>query len=132
MKIPCGDDHWVPYDANISPVENLYDKPDNLDPQPEFPLRTKMVFYKETNWDLPKIEILEGDLFQTQQADTTTDTTPQNIPTTTTDEPVVFPWAPLLLVVWIMGLVWWCSVFLRPSVRRPKGTKTKKKLAKDV
>jgi Glycosyltransferase (GlcNAc) len=31
---------YVAYNANISPFENLHDKPDDLDPQPEFPLRT--------------------------------------------------------------------------------------------
>jgi Glycosyltransferase (GlcNAc) len=31
---------YVKYDASISPFENLHDKPDDLDPQPEFPLRT--------------------------------------------------------------------------------------------
>lgn len=31
---------YITYDANVSPYENLHDKPDDLDPQPEFPLRT--------------------------------------------------------------------------------------------
>jgi len=31
---------WVPYDLTIPPTENLYEDADDLDPQPEYPLRT--------------------------------------------------------------------------------------------
>jgi Glycosyltransferase (GlcNAc) len=43
----CAQLEWVPYDPSISPLDNMYDKPDNLDPQPEFPLRTNFVFYEQ-------------------------------------------------------------------------------------
>ena len=31
--VQCSGHEWVPYDTNISPQENLYNNPDNLDPQ---------------------------------------------------------------------------------------------------
>ena len=31
--VKCIGHEWVPYDTNISPQENLYNNPDNLDPQ---------------------------------------------------------------------------------------------------
>eukprot|EP00529_Nitzschia_sp_RCC80_P023786 CAMPEP_0113522820 /NCGR_PEP_ID=MMETSP0014_2-20120614/45390_1 /TAXON_ID=2857 /ORGANISM="Nitzschia sp." /LENGTH=465 /DNA_ID=CAMNT_0000420897 /DNA_START=119 /DNA_END=1512 /DNA_ORIENTATION=+ /assembly_acc=CAM_ASM_000159 len=65
--LPCGNFAWVPYDPNISPVENLYDNPDDLDPQPEYPLRTKMVYYKEVDAIVSDLEILEGDLHPAQR-----------------------------------------------------------------
>lgn len=128
FKLSCGDDQWVPYDMNISPVDNMYDKPDDLDPQPEFPLRTEMVFYKETLWDPPKIEILEGDIFERSSS------TAEKPPPPTLDKPV-FPSALLLLVLWVGGLVLWCYVFLRPmslSLRGPVHPRKKKNVTKLV
>jgi hypothetical protein len=127
----CGDDQWVPYDMNISPVDNLYDKPDNLDPQPEFPLRTEMVFYKETLWEPPKIEILEGDILERSDSST------GKILPTTVDKPV-FPSALLLLVLWVGGLVLWCCIFLPPmslglqGPTHPRKKRNAMKLVKNV
>ena len=36
----CDELEWVPYDWAIPPSEHLYEDADDLDPQPEFPLRT--------------------------------------------------------------------------------------------
>lgn len=53
---------WVPYDFDISPTENLFNHPDNLDPQPEYPQRTKCVFYEEEVANAASIDVLEGDI----------------------------------------------------------------------
>lgn len=37
----CGSLEWVPYDLSITPLQNLFDHADDLDPQPEFPIRVK-------------------------------------------------------------------------------------------
>lgn len=42
----CTGHEWIPYDATILPTENLFNNPDNLDPQPEYPLRTNLTFYE--------------------------------------------------------------------------------------
>lgn len=36
----CDQLQWIPYDWTIQASENLYEDADDLDPQPEFPLRT--------------------------------------------------------------------------------------------
>jgi hypothetical protein len=38
----CDQLQWVPYDLTMPPSEHLYEDADDLDPQPEFPLRTTM------------------------------------------------------------------------------------------
>lgn len=43
----CTGHQWVPYDMSISPIEQLYNNPNNLDPQPEFPMRTQMIYYQQ-------------------------------------------------------------------------------------
>lgn len=128
-KLPCGDDEWVPYDSNISPVANLYDKPDDLDPQPEFPLRTEFTFYIGQEWEPPKLEILEGDVLG--EDGTVTQAKQQDAATT---EPSSYPSAFVLTVLWILGLCAWCSFFLRsgssPTLRRKKSSSAK--MVKDV
>jgi len=132
LQLPCGKDEWVPYDLNISPIENLYDKPDNLDPQPEFPLRTELVFYKQETWEPPKLEILEGDLLGDEAMMS------HNNNQAADDQPT-FPTTILLLVLWVIGLCFWCFVFLRstasPGLRRKKTvrkTDRSAKMVKDV
>ena len=117
---------------NISPVENLYDKPDDLDPQPEFPLRSEMVFYKESERVLPQLEVLEGDVLGEDSTST------QNEKFVAVEQ-TSFPSALLLLVLWVIGLIAWCSVFLRSGsssgLRRKKGVQKKRnnpKVAKDA
>jgi hypothetical protein len=43
----CANLKFVPYDTQISPADNLYDNPNDLDTQPEFPRRTDLIFYKQ-------------------------------------------------------------------------------------
>lgn len=78
----------------------MYSNPDDLDSQPEFPLRDKMVYYKEVEESLPDLEVLEGDIHPAQigmsASSTTTSTQPSN-----------FPSATLLLLLWIIGLALW-------------------------
>eukprot|EP00538_Stauroneis_constricta_P002268 CAMPEP_0119557434 /NCGR_PEP_ID=MMETSP1352-20130426/9100_1 /TAXON_ID=265584 /ORGANISM="Stauroneis constricta, Strain CCMP1120" /LENGTH=510 /DNA_ID=CAMNT_0007604541 /DNA_START=109 /DNA_END=1637 /DNA_ORIENTATION=- len=40
----CANDTWVPYDANTSPMENLFSNPNDLEPQPEFVFRMNPTF----------------------------------------------------------------------------------------
>lgn len=113
-------------------MANLYDKPDDLDPQPEFPLRTELTFYKDEAWEPPKLEILEGDVMgevgSPKQASSRSVVTEQSN----------FPSAVLMLILWILGLCAWCSMFLQPvsssSLRTKKSRKksSSTKMAKDV
>jgi len=111
LSLPCGKQAWVPYDANISPMENLFDKPDDLDPQPEYPLRKKMTFYKK-EIQPPSPEVLEGDV--------------------ASDTPVIrsaFPSTSMLLSLWILGLIMWCMAFMPTSSssrKRPRQKRVQK------
>lgn len=114
---------------NISPVDNLYDKPDNLDPQPEFPLRTELTFYKEESWESQKLEMLEGDVLG---EDGSAVQNSRQI----TEEPSAFPSVMLLFVLWMIGLCFWCFFFLRstasPGLRRKKAPRKKNSNVKTV
>lgn len=114
-KIPCGDDEWVPYDSNILPTENLYDKPDNLDAQPEFPLRTKFAFYKEAPGS--------GLVFDGESVDDGDAMTP----TTASVDESTFPSATILLLLWIIGLCAWCGTFVGPTPSTQPAVGSKKR-----
>jgi hypothetical protein len=103
----------VPYDANISPVQNLFEQPDNLDPQPEYPVRTELTFYKEVLQEPLTLEILEGDVMEQKEESAGSPGT-----MTTTTSP--FPSALLLLTLWVFGLIAWCAVFKGPASSKKK------------
>ena len=92
-------------------MENLFDKPDDLDPQPEYPLRKKMTFYKK-EIQPPSPEVLEGDV--------------------ASDTPVTrsaFPSTSMLLSLWILGLIMWCMAFMPTSSssrKRPRQKRVQK------
>jgi hypothetical protein len=57
---------YVPYDNTISPTDNLYDNPNDLDYQPDYPLRTDLKYYErvEQVYEAPfssKISIDSGE-----------------------------------------------------------------------
>ena len=119
QSMDCGSKSWVAYDTAISPLENLYDKPTDLDPQPEYTYRTEFVYYQET-------------------ADTTTDAL-AGIESERQAEPIVpsntnAPSTMTLLVLWVFGLMVWCFVFVNHGGAGKEATKRRKKAAgnKDV
>lgn len=113
----CTGFQWVPYDVNISPGENLFDAPDDLDAQPEYPLRTELTFYKE------EVEVEEnhnldglGDVMKTSPK-------------------AVLPSISVLLPLWILGLIIWYMTFAASdsTSRRARMRKKKKAMSqKDV
>ena len=120
-EAPCMGHQWVPYDINISPVENLFDKPDDLDAQPEYPLRTELAFYKEDIEARHNLESLDRDIMEDSQ----------QIP-----HPSPFPSTFVLLPLWLLGLVVWYMTFATGSASKASKTparKAKKKVSqKDV
>jgi hypothetical protein len=79
----------------------LYEDADDLDPQPEFPLRTELTFYEEIDQpvglqiDLGSDPILEQrKVYETHQEDS--------------NELPVFT----IFTLWMFGLVVWCVVFV--------------------
>uniref|UniRef100_A0A7S1VEF1 Uncharacterized protein n=1 Tax=Grammatophora oceanica TaxID=210454 RepID=A0A7S1VEF1_9STRA len=129
----CGSKQWVPYDTSISPIENMFSKPTDLDPQPEFPLRTETVFYHETEQPpgIPELEIPDGAVAPKQQQlqeKSSSLRTGEVVAPPSSGPPTV-----LLFVLWVFGLIVWCMVFVntnsggskKPRRRRKGGTSSK-------
>lgn len=132
----CVGHSWVPFDPNISPTENLFDKPDNLDPQPEYPLRTKNVFYQqiENGIPMPKLKIdLSGGTAEIRDERHMAEAAPAS-----PDEMLASSLPPfsLIIVLWVFGLVVWCAMFMnpmaQPSVKTAIKKRRKQAVAKDM
>lgn len=102
----CSGASWVPYDASISPVENLFDNPDNLDPQPEFILRSELVYYQQVMVESPKA------VYIPTQAEHHLDSFPVKH---TYESKSSLPSLPILFILWIFGLMLWCLFCMPPS-----------------
>jgi hypothetical protein len=91
----------------------LYDNANDLDPQPIFPLRTELKFYRQEGRD-PVSRIAQELTDQQQPA-------VQPIEATNT------PPAATIFTLWIFGLMVWCVAFITrgesgPPARRSKGS----------
>ncbi len=115
----CSGAQWVPYDASISPVDNLFDNPDNLDPQPEFPLRSEMVFYEQVVLKSPHAAYNPP----------RTEYHPVSVSVPVNDTQSSLPSLPVLFILWVLGLVFWCLFCMKPSNRK---TRPKKKKSLDL
>jgi len=132
----CVGHEWVPYDVSISPTDNLFDKPDNLDPQPEYPLRTNLVFYQQAEQAAPKIRISINDqghaevkqagsrnmLGEGQRAAPAAGEVNLEY-----DQRPTLPSFSLLFVLWVFGMCVWCAMFLTPD---GGGSRAKRKAKK--
>jgi hypothetical protein len=114
-NLKCTGHEWVPYDFETSPTDNLYVSPDNLDPQPEYPLRTKLVYYQQVTQ--PFYEIEDGDvaaaaatLDRRLPLIRNSDGFADNSLATTTNMPPIS----VLLVFWLFGLLVWYIMFMLP------------------
>lgn len=116
----CSGASWVPYDASISPVENLFDNPDNLDPQPEFPLRSDLVFYQQVILESPN-QVDTPTLGEIQPGSSSINRTHASQSS--------LPSLPLLFILWILGLIAWCTFCMAPSSTK---SRPKKKRSSDL
>ena len=115
----CSGASWVPYDASISPVENLYDDADNLDPQPQFPLRTALTYYEQVEEAAPAEDVeLDGANPEQQQHDV--DSFPNHAGA---DNSLKMPPMPLLFLLWGFGLMVWFVMFYSPSTSSGRARK---------
>lgn len=128
----CANLRWVPYSATISPIANMLENADNLDPQPEYPLRTAFKYYQQVEEEvapLLKLDLAEEAEGLQQSLDSFGDGA-EPLP-----EASNLPSLPLLLVFWIFGLVVACVMADAPKVQRGarKGrSRRKAAMAKDV
>jgi len=109
--IKCSGHVWVPYDTSVSPQENLFTNPDNLDPQPEFPMRTKLEYYRQVEQVIPLYDVDLGDNGRKlpgapsdSRGDPFDPDQNSNLPSSLT-----------LFVFWVFGLIVWYVMFMGPS-----------------
>lgn len=123
----CIDTELVTYDASISPVENLNVNPDNLDPQPEYPLRTALTYYQQVEKAIPALdleldenssEVVHPDSFVHQ--------------TISSGQEVSLPPVPLLLLLWAFGLIVWYIMFIANTSQTARSRKKHALAHKDV
>jgi len=110
----CANLNWVPYDKSISPRANLFDgtgKADDLDLEPEFPLRT-----------LPDI----GDYLFSMGGDVTTwkdqaaVVNQGGIPQTETSVSLNVPYS-FVFLLWVLGLYVWYASFVDTASNDDRG-----------
>ena len=109
--IKCSGHEWVPYDASISPQENLFANPDNLDPQPEYPLRTKLQYYQQVEQAMPLYDngLVAGDTARSSASGV------DHFGPDRTAAAAGMPSAGTLFVFWVFGLVVWYIMFMGPG-----------------
>jgi hypothetical protein len=132
----CGRVKYVPYDPQVSPVANLFDDPDNLEPQPEYPLRSKLTYYEQVNNLVvsPMIAlgvnengtaselVMQYDRHNVDAFGQAANTMSGN------GENSSLPSLSVILLLWCFGLLVWCSVFMNPIEAQAVKRKLKKKV----
>jgi len=126
----CSGHEWVPYDKSISPVDNLFDNPDNLDPQPEYPFRTNMIYYEQAEQSLPALNLDLPDTTERLAMVSPTTAASAGLRTgplhSIESEAGSLPSATLMLTFWVFGLIVWYLLFMNPraaAAARPKSRK---------
>ena len=100
-NLRCAGFNYVAYDDSISPVENLFGNPDDLDPQPEFPMRTELSYYQQVEEAFPDLDVdIGGNAARADHHLQKHDT---------------LRTLSLLLVLWVFGLIVWCILYLAPT-----------------
>ncbi|KAG7371982.1 glycosyltransferase GlcNAc [Nitzschia inconspicua] len=121
-NLPCANFHWVPYDTSISPIENLYNNPVDLDPQPEFPLRTELIFFKEEDIVMPDLEVLESDLHPVAHSDVgAKEAVGASVVTPSSPVNGNFPSFLTIFILWIIGLMAWLYFTINLKISPRKG-----------
>jgi hypothetical protein len=121
----CAGKEWVPYDSSISPTENLFTNPDNLDPQPEYLLRTNLIYYHPTSMSQSLLLPDESDI---GIGSGLSPIGKEIVPVTGN----TLPSLGVIFLLWLVGLVVWFTMFMpksfvsetkqRPTVTRKKSS----------
>jgi hypothetical protein len=129
----CSGHEWVPYDTSVSSLENLFSNPDNLDSQPEYPRRTKLIFYEQVTESMPALDL---DIAATTERLSVTGSHGDSglrppLHSIENDRSSI-PSATLLFVLWLFGLIVWCLLFMNPSANSASRPRRKTATYKDV
>jgi len=112
---PCGNFKWVPYNSQISPMENLKSNPNDLDPQPEYPMRTNLTFENHYKSSLIDFDALGKDPL---------------LPSLHKSQSEDLPYG-TLFILWFLGLSLWCYVYVILPPNRPKRRRKKRRKDND-
>ena len=96
-------------------MDNLFDQPDDLDPQPEFPLRTNPTFYKDDKYASPDYginsfeeNVMSIEQYIQSQKSQDFSTEKNNMKPSF---PSMFPCFKLLCLLWLLGLCLWYVMY---------------------
>lgn len=106
-ELRCANHKWVPYDASIPPAESLYQNADDLDPQPEYPLRTLQHHFHIQN---------DGIMDDKSFSDTAAKPTIHAPSKTSASSPPIN----ILILLWLFGLFVWYMMFVHTADTIPK------------
>jgi hypothetical protein len=133
----CVNLEYVPFDASVSPVDNYYDEPDDLDPQPEYPLRTKTIFYEQVVQTTPISRNIAA--VDWREADVASNVRVDSFQRMDGIEQTNLPPVSTLLVLWAFGMMVWCVTFRYNAMSSgsggggtPRKKYTKQLMSKDV
>jgi hypothetical protein len=121
-EMKCSGASWIPYQASISPVENMFENPDNLDPQPEYPLRTALVYYEQVEVSTPSLDL---DLNTTAVDQQEQQQQGPEMFAIVHEQSTSGPPLSLLFLLWVLGLIVWYALF--SSSGRRNGPSPRKK-----
>jgi len=123
--LKCGNFLWVPYNSIISPLENLYSNPDDLQPQPIYPLRTDLTFADKYEMNID-IDTSEGDILNNPSVPHS----PPKMSSTSQPRGDNFPYDEIF-ILWIFGLMLWCYLCVVLSKNASSWIKRKSRRGKN-
>jgi hypothetical protein len=99
-----------------------------LDPQPEFPLRTELTFFKEVGVAMPDLEVLESDLHPASKAESASEVAAKDsVVSSSSPLDNNFPSFTAMFLLWILGLLAWLYFALQTTRAETPGKRNVKK-----
>ena len=116
LDTPCVNFEWVPYDSSISPMDNLYSNPDDLDPQPEFPLRSNLTFAYEYGSSMMD---LDDDMSQPSSSSLADSIAVDPLDSSRVPYGTIF-------ILWMLGICFWCHIHVFSSTHGSASSQRRK------
>lgn len=111
-ELKCTGHVWVPYEGSISPTDNLFSNPDNLDPQPEYPLRTHLIYYQQVTLAQSFVDAEGYAIDADRKLPASDGRGPDGFDAHATSH---LPSSGVLFVFWLIGLLVWYIMYMPNS-----------------